>query len=164
MNDAHLHLIVNHFPIIGLIFGTGVLVVGGFSKSTTLKNTGYVLLIITAIFGFFSMYTGDGAEEMVEDIPNVGKKIIHEHEELAEKFVIVLYIIGSLSLSGLYLNFKKYSKANIIFYVTMGFAIIGLFFAQQVGTSGGEVRHTEIRKDSLTVLKDSTAPEDSHNN
>jgi hypothetical protein len=29
------------------------------------------------------MYTGEG-EEMVEDMPNIGKQIIHEHEELAE--------------------------------------------------------------------------------
>jgi hypothetical protein len=28
MNDAHLHLLVNHFPIIGTIFGLGILITG----------------------------------------------------------------------------------------------------------------------------------------
>ncbi|MFN8273402.1 MAG: hypothetical protein U0X58_00815 [Flavobacteriaceae bacterium] len=33
-----------------------------------------------------SMSTGEGAEEMVEDMPGVGHAIIHEHEEAAEGF------------------------------------------------------------------------------
>jgi hypothetical protein len=33
------------------------------------------------------------AEEMVEDMPNIGKQIIHEHEELAEKLAILLYAL-----------------------------------------------------------------------
>jgi hypothetical protein len=37
------------------------------------------------------MATG-GAEEMVEDMPNIGHQIIHEHEELAEKLALVLYL------------------------------------------------------------------------
>ena len=151
MNDAHLHLVVNHFPIIGLIFASGILAFGVFAKNTTLKNTAYILLIITAIFGFLSMFTGEGAEEMVEDFPNIGKKIIHEHEELAEKFVLFLYAAGLLSLIGLYLNFKKHSKANIIAYATLGATLIGLFLAIEVGTSGGEVRHTEIRSDNTSI-------------
>jgi len=162
MNDAHLHLVVNHFPIIGLIFATGILAFGLFSKSKTMKNTAYVLLIITTIFGFLSMYTGEGAEEMVEDMPNIGKKIIHEHEELAEKFVLFLYAAGLLSIIGLYLNFKNHSKSNIISYITTIVALIGLFFAQQVGTSGGEVRHTEIRSENAIINLDSSKDDDSH--
>lgn len=150
MNDAHLHLVVNHFPIIGLLFATGILIFGLFSKTNTLKNTAYVLFIIVAVFGFLSMYTGEGAEEMVEDVPEVGHKIIHNHEELAEKFVLFLYAAGLLSVIGLYLNFKKHSKASIIAYATLGAALIGLFLAKEVGTSGGEIRHTEIRSDSST--------------
>ena len=38
MNDAHLHLVVNHFPIIGTIFGLGLLIAGLIFKNQTLKN------------------------------------------------------------------------------------------------------------------------------
>lgn len=154
MNDAHLHLVVNHFPIIGLFFATGILAFGIFTKNITLKNTAYVLLIISAIFGFLSMYTGEDAEEMVEDLPNVGHKIIHEHEELAEKFVLFLYAAGLLSLIGLYLNIKKHTKANIISYAALGVALIAVIFAKEVGTSGGEVRHTEIRNENTPLTTD----------
>jgi len=32
MNEAHLHLVVNHFPIIATILGFGILAVGVFRK------------------------------------------------------------------------------------------------------------------------------------
>lgn len=157
MNDAHLHMVVNHFPIIGTIFGLGVLIAGLFLKNTTLKNTAYVMFIIAALFSFASMSTGEGAEEMVEDLPNVGHKIIHEHEELAEKFAIVMYVLGASSIVGLYLNFKNHAKSKLVSLVVLLLAIVATFFSINVGTSGGEVRHTEIRENNSTTPVESSA-------
>jgi len=145
MNDAHLHLIVNHFPIIGTIFGFGILIVGLFMKNRTLVNTSYILFIVAAIFGALSMGTGEGAEELVEDMPNIGKHIIHEHEELAEKLALLLYILGTLSFLGLYLNFKNNAKAKLLSFLILALATAGLLLSLKVGNSGGEIRHTEIR-------------------
>jgi uncharacterized membrane protein len=155
MNDAHLHMVVNHFPIIGTIFGFGILIVGLVLKNKTLLNTSYVLFIVAAIFGAISMGTGEGAEELVEDIPNIGKQIIHEHEELAEKLAVLLYVLGGLSLVGLYLNFKNHSKAKLLSFLILGIATAGLFLVQKVGTSGGEIRHTEIRANANTMINGS---------
>ena len=106
MNDAHWHLVVNHFPIIGTILALGILITGLFLKNNSVKNTAYILFIVAAIFALFSMQTGEGAEEMVEDFPGIGKTIIHEHEELAEKLALVLYAMGGLSLLALFLNLE----------------------------------------------------------
>jgi uncharacterized membrane protein len=149
MNDAHLHLVVNHFPIIGTILGLGILITGIILKNNTVKNTAYVLFIVAAIFAAFSMGTGEGAEELVEDMPSVGKQIIHEHEEMAEKLAIILYVLGAVSLAGLFLNYKKHTKAQLASYVALIIAIVGVFFAQQTGTTGGEIRHTEIRANAI---------------
>jgi uncharacterized membrane protein len=141
-------MVVNHFPIIGTIFGLGILVAGIVLKNNTVKNTAYILFIVAAIFGAFSMGTGEGAEEMVEDMPTVGKQIIHEHEEIAEKLAIVLYILGGISILGLYLNFKNHAQAKLVSYAALVVAIAGVFLAKEVGTSGGEIRHTEIRSNA----------------
>jgi uncharacterized membrane protein len=156
MNDAHLHMVVNHFPIIGTIFGFGVLIVGLVLKNKTLQNTSFVLFIVAAIFGALSMGTGEGAEELVEDMPNIGKQIIHEHEELAEKLAILLYVLSGLSLVGLYLNFKNNAKSKLLSFLILGVATAGLFLVQKVGTSGGEIRHTEIRANADTMIHNST--------
>ncbi len=151
MTDAHYHLIVNHFPIIGTILGMGILLAGIVLKNNTVKNVSYVLFIVAAIFAAFSMGTGEGAEEAVEDMPNIGKHIIHEHEELAEKLALLLYVLGVVSLVGLYTNTKNHSKAKLISFLAIAIAIIGVFVSQKVGTSGGEIRHTEIRTGTMAV-------------
>ena len=145
MNDAHWHLVVNHFPIIGTIFGLGILIAGLVLKNKTSINTAYVIFIVAALFALASMSTGEGAEEMVEDMPNVGKQIIHEHEEMAEKLALVLYILGGFSIIGLILNIKNHSKAKLVTYLVLIISVVAVILGKETGTTGGEVRHTEIR-------------------
>jgi uncharacterized membrane protein len=103
--------------------------------------------VIGAIFGILSMNTGEGAEELVEDMSGIGWKIIHEHEELAEKMALLLDVLGVLSLVGFYFQYKKNAKEKLVSYIILLIGIASLFVIQKVGTSGGEIRHTEIRKD-----------------
>lgn len=163
MNDAHLHLVVNHFPIIGTIFGFGILLTGIFLKNKVVKNVAYFLFIVSAVFAALSMYTGEGAEDLVKNMPDVGKKIIHEHEEIAEKLALVLYLLGAISLLGLYTNFKNHSKAKLVSFLALTIAFVGVVLAKSVGTSGGEVRHTEIRSDYKPVNAESNENKTEHN-
>lgn len=159
MNDAHLHMVVNHFPIVGIILGFGILVAGIVLKNNTVKNTAYCLFVVGAIFAFASMATGEGAEEMVEEMPTVGKKIIHKHEEMAEKLALVLYLLGVVSIAGLYVNIKNRNQSKLISYVVVVIAAVGILFGKLTGTTGGEIRHTEIRNEN-TMPTDSNQHEE----
>jgi uncharacterized membrane protein len=152
MNEAHLHMVVNHFPIIGSIFGLGILVISLIIKNKSVQNVAYGLFILSALFGAISMATGEGAEEIAENLPDVTHQIIHEHEEMAEKLAILLYALGSLSILGAYLDNKKHPLSKFVTYVVLIISVGTVFFAVQTGTTGGEVRHTEIRTDSTTSL------------
>lgn len=151
MNDAHLHMVVNHFPIIGIILGFIVLVGGIVLKNKTIQNTAYFLFIIGAIATLASMATGEGAEEMVEELPGVGHEIIHEHEEIAEKLALVLYALGLVSIVGWYLNVKENAKAKWVTIAALILSIVGVLLGKATGTSGGEIRHTEIRNEGNTA-------------
>jgi uncharacterized membrane protein len=163
MNDAHLHMVVNHFPIIGTVLAIGILIVGIIIKNITVKNTSYWVFIVAAIFGALSMSTGEGAEEIVKDLPTVGWEIIHEHEEIAEKLALLLYLLAALSLLAFYLNFKKNTKEKLVSYIIVAIGIASLFVVKKVGTSGGEIRHTEIRENSMSLIKDNSIIEDVKN-
>jgi uncharacterized membrane protein len=156
MNDAHLHLLVNHFPIIGTIFGLGILIFGLLLKNNSVKNTAYLLFIVAAIFTAFSMATGEGAEELVEDLPSIGKQIIHEHEEIAEKFAIIIYVTGFLGLLSFYTSIKKHKLARTFSLITLALAMLAAVLAKSVGTTGGEIRHTEIRANSSSYSNENT--------
>ncbi|QBZ98450.1 hypothetical protein [Flavobacterium sangjuense] len=160
MNDAHLHLVVNHFPIIGTIFGVGILIAGRLLKNNAIKNVSYVIFIVAAIFAFISMSTGEGAEELVEDMPAIGKQIIHEHEEVANNLAYVLYTLAILSLLGLYTNIKNHRKADLFSFLIFIVSLLAVFFAQHVGTSGGEIRHTEIRNNTPQTQSNETEDDD----
>ncbi|TGD59701.1 hypothetical protein [Flavobacterium humi] len=150
MNDAHLHMVVNHFPIIGLFFGFGILLYGIIRKNTPLINTAYTIFIICMIMGKISMFTGEKAEDIVENL-GISHDLIHEHEELAEGFMKVLYALGIVSIFGLYLNGKRHSKANFMAYLAVVLSLVSVVLSKSVGTSGGEIRHTEIRKNPVNA-------------
>ena len=54
MNDAHLHMVVNHFPIIGTIFGLGILIAGIILKNNSAKNIAYFLSGVAGILMIYS--------------------------------------------------------------------------------------------------------------
>ncbi len=148
MNDAHIHLVVNHFPIIGVIFGLGILIAGMFLNSNTTKNVAYVLFIVSAIFAFVSDKTGGGAAKMVKELPNLDlNETIKTHAQLAGKFAIACYIMGIASIAGLYLNIKNNSRAKLVSFLVLIIAAVCAYLGKEVGTTGGEIRHTEIRND-----------------
>ena len=120
-------------------------------KNNSVKNTAYILFAVAAIFAAFSMGTGEGAEELVEDMPNIGHQIIHEHEEIAEKFAVILYVTGFFGLVSLFTSYKKYRFATLFSFITLALAIVAGVLTKSVGTSGGEIRHTEIRTNIIST-------------
>jgi uncharacterized membrane protein len=145
MNDAHLHLAFNHFPLIVPIVGILILIVGSFSDSEAIRRVALGVFVFGAIMTFPVMYSGEGAEEIAEKIPGITKQMIHEHEERAETFAILSYILGLISLVGLWASLKQKSYAHYIAMAAVIMGVVTIYFGKQTGTSGGEIRHTEIR-------------------
>ncbi len=145
MNQAHFHLIVNHLPIIIPITGLILMISGFILRSEVIKRTAYGIFILGALCIIPALATGEGAEEIVESIPNISESYIKQHEEMAETFATFSYILGGLSLIGLWANVKQKKISTILSVGTIILAIVVLFFAKQTGTSGGKIRHTEIR-------------------
>ena len=152
MNDAHLHLVFNHFPIIIPIIGLLVMVTGFVFKSEVIKKTALGLFILGALFTLPAFGTGEDAEEVIEDLPGIEGKYIEAHEEAAETFAFVSYGLGFLSLFGFWANWKGKSYSNLLSVIVVLFAVVVLFFARETGTTGGEIRHPEIREEfGLTI-------------
>ncbi|MCR9013435.1 hypothetical protein [Aquiflexum gelatinilyticum] len=146
MNPAHLHLIFNHFPIIIPIIGFLVMLAGFAFRSELLKRTAFGLFILGALFTLPAFGTGEDAEEVIENLPGIEETFIENHEEAAETFAYLSYGLGVFSLIGFWANWKQKSLANSISIAVLLFAVVVLFFAKEAGTTGGEIRHPEIRE------------------
>jgi uncharacterized membrane protein len=154
MNGAHWHLVVNHLPIIFPIVGVIVMITGFFSKSEAVKRTAFMIFILGALAAIAAMNTGERAEEVVEKISGISENFIENHEETAEIFAILSYILGGISLLGLWASFKQKTFSNLISMSTLIFTFVVLFFAKQTGTTGGEIRHSEIRSGNSVPATD----------
>lgn len=160
MNDAHFHLVVNHLPIVGTLVGFLVLLAGYIIKNRQVKNTALGIFVFSALTSIAAFYTGEGAEEIVENIPGISETLLHNHEEYAELFFTTILILGGASLVSLFLEYKKSQFAKYGFAVVLLLSITSIVISKYVGTSGGEIRHTEIRNDADLIQINSQ--DDSH--
>ncbi len=164
MNEAHIHLVVNHLPIIFPVVGVIVLITGFVFKSNVVKRTAFMIFMLGALTAIFAMKSGEGAEDVVEKINGISKEMIETHEESAEVFAVLAYVLGGLSLIGLWANVKQKPFSQISSIIVFVFAIVVLFFAKQAGTTGGEIRHTEIRSGYTIESTTTTNSEKDHRN
>jgi len=155
MNDAHIHLLVNHLPIILPMIAVIARIVAFFMDSDALKRFAMIILILSGICAFASMQSGERAEEVIESTVFFSETHIEAHEEAAETFAIFSYVIAAMAIVSLWADFKKKSFAVIMTEITLGLCIVSFYFAQKTGTTGGEIRHEEIRKGFV-------APESDH--
>ena len=145
MDATHLHLILTHFPIVGTIIGVGIMAYGQFSKDDEIKKVALITFVLMAIITIPVFLTGGEAEESVENLAGVSEQLIENHEELAEIAIWFMGALGVLSLINLFAIIKKWSSAKILSIITLVVSLGTFGFFAQVGNTGGEIRHSEIR-------------------
>jgi uncharacterized membrane protein len=144
MNLSHLHLLINHLPIIGSMLGGLVLAFAIWEKSNRTKVAAYGVLIISSIGAVIAYLTGEPAEELVENIPGVLKSAIEQHEDAAMVSLIVLIMLGISSVIGIYLTYKNSQYIKRVATITLFLSILSFGFIARVGYLGGQIRHTEL--------------------
>jgi NADH:ubiquinone oxidoreductase subunit 4 (subunit M) len=146
MTAAHLHLLLNHIPILGSIFGLLVLCYGMLRKSDEIKKTSLGVFVITALLTIPVYLTGDGAAQIVTNLPGVSTAIIQRHDQAATITMVAIQILGALSLLSLCLSWR--SRQELRSWMTLlvlTLAVISSGLGAWTGSIGGQIRHTEVR-------------------
>jgi uncharacterized membrane protein len=151
MTAVHLHLILNHFPIIGTIIGMFLLAYGLLKNSVVIQNIALVIFIAMAIITIPVYISGDIAEEIVEVFDGVSSKTIEKHHEIAEKGVVLMGILGFASLFVFYNNRKQLIQTNLLLKLIFLLSIITSILFAVIGNYGGQIRHPEIRKNTEII-------------
>ena len=149
MNGAHWHLVFNHLPIIAPIIGVIIFIAGFVLKNTMVKRVALAVFVLAALFAIPAFMTGEDAKDIVKKMPEITKNIIRPHSHVAKTFLILIEILGGLALITLMAELNALLNIVYIRYMyvlVFAFSVVVCVFAQKVGTSGGEIRHTEIRE------------------
>ena len=149
MNQAHLHLLFNHFPIIGAFIGVFTLITGFMLANSTIKRTALGIFIFSALCAIPSFFTGGGAEIIVKEIQSVSRKRIHHHEEQAAVFMWVICSLGVFSLITLVIDKSGKGIRQAFYFICLILGFASMIFGQKAGTSGGEIRHSEITEGGI---------------
>ena len=143
MNATYIHLLFNHFPIIGSFFGFCFFIYGVFFNNSSIKKAGLIIFIVISIITIPAYFSGEGAEDYVENIPGIMNGIIHDHEELAEIAFLMMCGLGLLSALAL-IPFKKKTYQGYLTFVILLLSLATCAIMIIVGSVGGKIRHTEL--------------------
>lgn len=143
-SGAHLHLLVNHVPVLGALFALALFVASFIWAPDVLRRAALVVLIATAIGSVVADLSGEPAEDAVRGLPGVLRDVIHEHEEFAEKSYLAAIALGVLAVGAL-LRWRRTPvprSATLVALVATA-ALAGAM--AYTGLLGGRIRHTEVR-------------------
>ena len=143
MTSAQIHLLSNHLPLTIPFIGLFILILSFFIKSAVARRIGYLILVLGGLFTIPAFLSGEGAEEIAE---HMGKShdLIHEHEESAETFAYLNYVLALISAIALWMNWKKNELEKYLFPLVLAGGVLIAVFALCTGESGGEINHPEI--------------------
>src|SRR5258708_2207572 len=102
MNFAHLHLLLNHFPIIGSIVGLGLFLISLVGKNEDLRRAGLIILSAMALLAIPTFFSGTGAQGAIKKLPGVSEALIDRHQGAAMLALLFMEITGGLALVGLW--------------------------------------------------------------
>lgn len=145
MNAAHWHLAINHLPIIASIIAFLVLLFGLLFKQKVVQNVGLALFIFAAFAAIPSLFTGEAAHEYLEGSLPLEESYVERHEDRAKIFSFALGGLALLASVGLILYRRWEHRTTFWNILVLLASLIVLWFAKETGTTGGEIRHTEIR-------------------
>lgn len=148
MNWAYLHVIINHFPIVGVIIGTLILLAGMVLKNEGIKISGLGTLVFATGMAVIVDLTGDPAREAVRGLPDFVPSLISRHENIASVAMFIMAPLGILAAVTLYSIYKKARFVRFLLIITLILSLISCAAMGYVGRTGGQIRHTEFRNDA----------------
>ncbi|GIV57120.1 MAG: hypothetical protein KatS3mg042_0033 [Rhodothermaceae bacterium] len=159
MNAAHLHLLVNHLPLFGILFGLPLLAFGWWRGRDGLVRLALVFFVVAGLGATAAYFSGEEAEEIVEHLAGVSHDAIEAHEDAAYYAFLSAIVLGVLSLGGLLAFRQDFPRwaAGVLAVLALGVFVL----MARANNLGGQIRHPEIR-DEPTAASPPPASDDEH--
>jgi uncharacterized membrane protein len=148
MDAAHIHLLLNHVPVLGAVFGALLIAYAMVRDSDDVCRAGLWTLGVAGAAAVVVYLTGEPAEELVEGLPGFSHDALERHEEIALWATVAASGVGLLS----FLTLWVYRARRVPGRFRAVLLVVALALSGIMGwtaNSGGQVRHEEIRGDAV---------------
>lgn len=152
MSTVHLHLLLTHVPVLGIVFGTVLLAYGLWRKQEVIQRVSLGIFVLSGLATVVVYLTGEGAEDAVESLAGISHAVIEPHEEAAVFALVAALVLAGVSLVGLALaRYRDHlARWSVILALVLGVVTSGLM--GWTANLGGQINHPEIRNDETTAL------------
>ena len=138
MNLAHLHLLLNHFPTVGLAIALGLLLASLLKKSADLQQASFVGFFLLGLVAIPAYLTGSAAQIVLQNEPAVSQQVMAAHQDAALLALILLEITGFLAWIALW-RFRRWHQTGLLVLAIVTFGLMA-----SAANIGGHIRHPEI--------------------
>ena len=107
MSTVHMHLLLNHFPVMGAVIALLLLVFAAWRGGPGLLRATLSLYVLLAVVAVVVYLTGEPAEDAVEKLPGFSDALVERHETVALISTIAMGIAGVLALVALLVQRKR---------------------------------------------------------
>ena len=144
MNAAHLHLFLNHVPVLGAIGLLTLFSIALVRRDSSLARLTLGLSVLLAGASIAVFLTGEPAAELVEDLSGTVERAIEPHEEAAMVATIAFGVFGAMSLAAL-VAFRRRTMPRWVTGAAVSGTIVLSGLMGWTANLGGQIRHPEIR-------------------
>jgi hypothetical protein len=144
MNFAHVHLLLNHLPILGIPVSAIFLAHGLYKGNKASQKFSLVILILFSLAALPVYLSGGKAEDVIEHLPGVAESWIESHEDAALASLILALVTGVLASAALVWS-ENEKRFRPLVRVVLILALVSTASLAYTGMLGGQVRHTEVR-------------------
>ncbi|MBK8189786.1 MAG: hypothetical protein IPK79_04985 [Vampirovibrionales bacterium] len=154
MNAAHAHLLLNHFPVIGMLVALSVWLIGLKTSQNALCRVALGWFVVIGAVSLLVYFSGNGAEAIVESLPEASRDLIEVHERWGLFSLLASLAGGALAAMSLWQLQRAGRLQRALQAAVTGLAGLSLLLAGYAGYWGGQIRHSEIRADFTAPAED----------
>ncbi len=146
MTIAHVHLLLNHIPVLGAVVGLGLFLLSLVRKNDDLKRASLEVWFLVSLLTIPAYLSGNAAEQAIVERPDVAGALITAHEDAAVFAFILMQITGVLAWLGLW-QYRRNTAALTLRWTLSAvviFSVLTVAAMARTATLGGEIRHPEI--------------------
>ncbi len=144
-SGPHLHILLNHFPSMGFVFGLGFFITAIVLDNDLMKRACLVLFVILGVLSIPTYISGAASMWALNGDPGSPRELINNHRDIALLAFIGLGLTGCLSWLILWRVRTGAVLTKRALYTVLGFALVTLFLMAEAGHDGGFITHEEIR-------------------
>ena len=145
MNWTHLHLALNHLPVLGVPFVVVLLAWGWVFRKREVVRVAVLWMVLVSGVAIAVKFTGDFAVDVDPKRMSEVRAYVDRHEESADQATTAVFVLGIVAAVALYLGRGERVQPSWM---------LGLLVALGIGTSGmyarsanlgGQINHPELR-------------------